>query len=145
THGASRSVPSSTRTGRSCTARPCSSAGRWTPSPSCSRASCTRRRPCSDTRRARGRMRGTAGRASGPWGGRSASRARAGAGTGAPSTRALGGEIVVQFVELAQKEAELARTELASDVRAGRNAAIALAVGGVVVLLGVTLVLVAAG
>lgn len=71
-------------------------------------------------------------------------RARADARNGRPSIRALVGEIGVQFVELAQKEAELARTELASDVRAGRNAAIALAVGGVVVLMGVTLLLVAA-
>ena len=60
------------------------------------------------------------------------------------SRGALVGEIGGQLVELAQKEVELARTELASDVRAGRNAAIALAVGGVVVLMGATLLLVAA-
>ncbi|HEY7249006.1 MAG TPA: phage holin family protein [Methylomirabilota bacterium] len=70
--------------------------------------------------------------------------ARADARNGGPSTRALVGEIGGQLVELAQKEVELARTELASDVRAGRNAAIALALGGVVVLMGATLLLVAA-
>jgi uncharacterized membrane protein YqjE len=71
-------------------------------------------------------------------------RARADARNGGPSTRALVGEIGGQLVELAQKEVELARTELVSDVRAGRNAAIALAVGGVAVLMGATLLLVAA-
>jgi uncharacterized membrane protein YqjE len=71
-------------------------------------------------------------------------RARAEARSRGPSTRALVSEIGGQLVELAQKEVELARTELASDVRAGRNAAIALAVGGVVVIMGATLLLVAA-
>jgi hypothetical protein len=70
-------------------------------------------------------------------------RARADARNGGPSTRTLVSEIGSQLVELAQKEVELARTELASDVRAGRNAAIALAVGSVVVLMGATLLLVA--
>ena len=71
-------------------------------------------------------------------------RARTDARNGGPSTRALVSEIGGQLVELAQKEVELARAELASDVRAGRNAAIALAVGGLVVLMGATLLLVAA-
>ena len=71
-------------------------------------------------------------------------RARADARNGGPSTRALVSEIGGQIVELAQKEVELARTELVTDVRAGRNAAIALAVGGVVVLMGATVLLVAA-
>jgi uncharacterized membrane protein YqjE len=70
-------------------------------------------------------------------------RARADARNGGPSTRSLVSEIGSQLVELAQKEVELARTELASDVRAGRNAAIALAVGSVVALMGATLLLVA--
>jgi len=71
-------------------------------------------------------------------------RARTDARNGGPSTRALVSEIGGQLVELAQKEVELARTELVTDVRAGRNAAIALAAGGVVVLMGATLLLVAA-
>jgi uncharacterized membrane protein YqjE len=71
-------------------------------------------------------------------------RAGAEARNGGPSTRALVSEIGGQFVELAQKEVELARSELVTDVRAGRNAAIALAAGGLVVLMGATLLLVAA-
>ncbi|HEY7041622.1 MAG TPA: phage holin family protein [Methylomirabilota bacterium] len=71
-------------------------------------------------------------------------QARAQARNGGPSTRALVSEIGSQLVELAQKEVELARSELVTDVRAGRNAAIALAVGGMVVLMGATLLLVAA-
>ena len=42
-----------------------------------------------------------------------------------------------------QKEVELARAELASDVRAGRNAAVAIAIGAVVAVMGATMLLVA--
>jgi uncharacterized membrane protein YqjE len=60
-----------------------------------------------------------------------------------PSTRTLVREIGSHLVEVAQKEVELARAELASDVRSARNAALALAAGALVVLIGVTLLLVA--
>ena len=53
-------------------------------------------------------------------------------------------EIGGQLVELAQKEVELARAELASDVRSGRNAAVSVAIGAVVALMGATMLLVAA-
>ncbi|HEU4438570.1 MAG TPA: phage holin family protein [Methylomirabilota bacterium] len=71
--------------------------------------------------------------------------ARAGGGgrNGGPSTRALVNEIGGQLVELAQNEVELARAELASDVRAGRNAAASIAIGAVVALMGATMLLVA--
>ena len=71
-------------------------------------------------------------------------RARVGDSTGGPSTRALVHEIGNHVVELAQKEVELARAELASDVRAGRNAVLALAAGTMLAIMGVTLLLVAA-
>ncbi|HEX7786056.1 MAG TPA: phage holin family protein, partial [Methylomirabilota bacterium] len=71
-------------------------------------------------------------------------RADAGGRNGGPSTRALVSEIGGQLVELAQKEVELARAELASDVRSGRNAAVSVAIGAVVALMGATMLLVAA-
>jgi uncharacterized membrane protein YqjE len=71
-------------------------------------------------------------------------RARDGRSTSGPSTRALVHEIGSHVVELAQKEVELARAELASDLRSGRNAVLALAAGAVVAIVGVTLLLVAA-
>lgn len=71
-------------------------------------------------------------------------RVRESRSTSGPSTRALVHEIGSHVVELAQKEVELARAELASDLRSGRNAALALAAGAVVAIMGVTLLLVAA-
>jgi hypothetical protein len=71
-------------------------------------------------------------------------RAAAGGRNGGPSTRALVNEIGGQLVELAQKEVELARAELASDVRSGRSAAVSIAIGSVVALMGATMLPVAA-
>lgn len=61
---------------------------------------------------------------------------------GGPSTRALVGEIGSQLVQLAQAEVELARAELASNVRSGRRALVGLGVATVAALVGVTLLLV---
>jgi uncharacterized membrane protein YqjE len=60
-----------------------------------------------------------------------------------PSTRALIGEIGSQLVQLAQEEVELARTELASNVRSGRRTLVGLGVAAVAALVGLTLLLVA--
>jgi membrane protein len=59
------------------------------------------------------------------------------------SARALVGEIGRQLVQLAQDEMELAREELASDLRSGRSTLVALALAGVAGLVGLTLLLVA--
>lgn len=58
-------------------------------------------------------------------------------------TRALVGEIGTHVVRLAQTEVELARAELASDVRAGRRAMVGLAAAAVAAIVGLTLLLVA--
>jgi uncharacterized membrane protein YqjE len=63
--------------------------------------------------------------------------------SGGPSTRALVGEIGSQLAQLAQAEMELARAELASDVRSGRRAAVGLGVAAVAALVGLTLLSVA--
>jgi uncharacterized membrane protein YqjE len=62
---------------------------------------------------------------------------------GGPSTRALVGEIGNHLVQLAQSEVELARAELASDVRSGRRAMVGLGVATVAALVALTLLLVA--
>ena len=62
---------------------------------------------------------------------------------GGPTTRALVGEISSQLVQLAKTEVELARAELASDVRSGRRALVGLGVATVAALVGLTLLLVA--
>lgn len=59
-------------------------------------------------------------------------------------TRALVGEIGSQLVQLAQTEMELARAELASNVRSGRRTVVALAVAAVSAIIGISLLLVAA-
>lgn len=61
-----------------------------------------------------------------------------------PSTRALVGEIGSQLAQLAREEVELARTELADNVRAGRRTLVGLGVAAVAALVGLTLLLVAA-
>lgn len=66
-----------------------------------------------------------------------------GKGSGA-STRALVGEIGSQLLDLAQAEVELARAELASDMRAGRRTLAGLGVATVGALAGLNLLLVAA-
>ena len=62
---------------------------------------------------------------------------------GGPSTRALVGEIGGQLLQLAQTEVELARAELASDMRAGRRTVVGLAVATVAAIVGLSLLLVA--
>jgi hypothetical protein len=59
------------------------------------------------------------------------------------SSRALVVEIGRQFVQLAHDETELARAELASDLRSGRSTLVALALAAVAGLVGLTLLLVA--
>jgi uncharacterized membrane protein YqjE len=59
------------------------------------------------------------------------------------NTRALLGAIGSQLVQLAQAEVELARTELASNVRSGRRALVGLGVAAVAALAGLTLLLMA--
>jgi hypothetical protein len=59
------------------------------------------------------------------------------------SAPALVVEISRQLVQLAQDETELARAELASDLRSGRSTLVALALAGVAGLVGLTLLLVA--
>ena len=76
--------------------------------------------------------------------GRYEARARMSGKNGGPSTRALVGEIGSHLVQLAQSEVELARAELASDVRSGRRAMVGLGVATVAALVGLTLLLVAA-
>jgi uncharacterized membrane protein YqjE len=61
-----------------------------------------------------------------------------------PSTRALLGEIGRQVVQLAQREVELARVELASDVRSGRRTLVGLGIAAVAALVALTLLTVAA-
>ena len=58
------------------------------------------------------------------------------------STRALVGEIGSELVQLAQTEVDLARAELANNVRSGRRALVGLGVATVAALVGVTLLLV---
>ena len=58
------------------------------------------------------------------------------------STRALVGEIGSELVRLVQTEVDLARAELASNVRSGRRALVGLGVATVAALVGVTLLLV---
>jgi len=58
-------------------------------------------------------------------------------------TRALVGEIGSQLVQLAQTEMELARAELASNVRSGRRTVVTLAVAAVATMIGLGLLLVA--
>ncbi len=62
---------------------------------------------------------------------------------GETSTRALVGQIGGQLIELAQTEVELARAELASDMRAGRRTVMGLGVAAVAAIAGVNLLLVA--
>jgi uncharacterized membrane protein YqjE len=62
---------------------------------------------------------------------------------GGPSTRRLVGQIGGQLLELAQSEVELARAELASDIRAARRTAVGLGVAVVAAIVGLTLLLVA--
>lgn len=69
-------------------------------------------------------------------------RARVNGRNDGPSTRALVGEIGSQLVQLAQTEMELARVELASDVRSGRRTMVGLGVATVAALAGLTLLLV---
>lgn len=59
------------------------------------------------------------------------------------SAPALVVEISRQLVQLAQDETELARAELASDLRSGRSTLVALALAGVAGLISLTLLLVA--
>ena len=61
------------------------------------------------------------------------------------STRALVGEIGSELVQLAQTKVDLARAELAGNVRSGRRALVGLGVATVAALVGVTLLLVSAG
>ena len=75
--------------------------------------------------------------------GRYEARARMSGKNSGPSTRALVGEIGSHLVQLAQSEVELARAELASDVRSGRRAMVGLGVATVAALVGLTLLLVA--
>ena len=70
-------------------------------------------------------------------------RARMNGQNGSPSTRALVGQIGTQLVRLAQTEVELARAELASDVRSGRRTMVGLAVAAGAGLIGLNLLLVA--
>jgi uncharacterized membrane protein YqjE len=70
-------------------------------------------------------------------------RARTNGKNGGPSTRALVGEIGSQLVQLAQEEVELARTELASNLRAGRKTLVGLGVAAVAALVGLNLLMVA--
>lgn len=69
--------------------------------------------------------------------------ARVNGRNGGPSTRALLGEIGRQVVQLAQGEVELARIELASDVRSGRRALVGLGIAAVAALVALTLLMVA--
>lgn len=62
---------------------------------------------------------------------------------GGPSTPHLVGEIGGRILELAQAEVELARAELASDVRSGRRTLLGLAIAAAAGLAGVNLLLVA--
>ncbi|HEY7434027.1 MAG TPA: phage holin family protein [Methylomirabilota bacterium] len=62
---------------------------------------------------------------------------------GGPSTRALVGQIGSQLLQLAQAEVELARAELASDMRSGRRTLVRLGVAAVAALAGLNLFLVA--
>jgi uncharacterized membrane protein YqjE len=62
---------------------------------------------------------------------------------GGASTRALVGEIGSQLILLAQTEVELARAELASDMRSGRRTVVGLGVATAAALVGLTLLLVA--
>lgn len=62
---------------------------------------------------------------------------------GGASTRALVGEIGSQLIQLAQTEVELARAELAGDMRSGRRTVVGLGVATVAALVGLTLLLVA--
>jgi len=62
---------------------------------------------------------------------------------GGPTTRALVGEIGSQLVQLAQAEVELARAELASNMRSGRRVVVGLGVAAAAGLVGITLLLVA--
>jgi uncharacterized membrane protein YqjE len=61
---------------------------------------------------------------------------------GGPGTRELVGEIGSQLVHFAQTEVELARAELASNVRSARRALVGLGVATVAALVGVTMLLV---
>jgi uncharacterized membrane protein YqjE len=60
-----------------------------------------------------------------------------------PCTRALLGELGRQVVQLAQRELDLARVELARDVRAGRRALVGLGIAAVAALVALTLLMVA--
>lgn len=66
-----------------------------------------------------------------------------GATSESPSTRALVSEIGGRLLQLAQAEVELARSELASDGRAGRRTIVGLAMAVALGLAGFTLLLVA--
>jgi hypothetical protein len=60
---------------------------------------------------------------------------------GGPATRALVVEIGRELVQLAQTEVDLARAELASNVRSGRRALVGLGVATMAALAGITLLL----
>jgi uncharacterized membrane protein YqjE len=70
-------------------------------------------------------------------------RGQAHAKNGGRPLPALVGEIGSQLIQLAQTEVELARAELASDIRSGRRAVMALAVAAVAAIVALTLLLVA--
>lgn len=59
-----------------------------------------------------------------------------------PGTRQLVSEIGSELVQLAQTEVDLARAELASNVRSGRRAVVGLGAAAVATLVGVTFLLV---
>jgi uncharacterized membrane protein YqjE len=62
---------------------------------------------------------------------------------GGPSTRALVGDIGGRLLHLVQSEVELARAELASDMRSGRRLIVGLGVAAAAAIVGLTLLLVA--
>lgn len=68
---------------------------------------------------------------------------RAHARNGGRPIQALVGEIGSQIIQLAQTEIDLARAELASDIRSGRRAVVGLAAAVVAAIVGLTLLLVA--
>ncbi|HWN45567.1 MAG TPA: phage holin family protein [Thermoanaerobaculia bacterium] len=70
-------------------------------------------------------------------------RSRLSGNNGGPTTRRLVGEIGSQIMQLVQTEVELARAELASDMRSGRRLLVGLGVAAAAALVGITLLLVA--
>ncbi len=70
-------------------------------------------------------------------------RAHVNGTNGGPSTRVLVGQIGSQLLQIVQTEVELARAELASDLRSGRRTMVRLGVATVAALAGLNLLLVA--